>query len=164
MEEIWKDVPNYEGIYQVSNLGNVKSLNYNKTGEEKLLKQQLNTRGYYQCIFSKLGKTKTFTLHQLVAITFLNHKPDGTQKLVVDHINDNKLDNRLENLQLISQRENAYKTQGKYSSKYKGVSWFKNLNKWASKININGNLKHLGYYSCELAAHYAYQEALKSIQ
>ena len=163
MQEIWKDIPTYEGKYQVSNLGNVKSLNYNKTKIEKLLIPRINMRGYYQFILCKDGKTKTFTSHQLVAITFLNHTPDGTQKLVVDHINDNKLDNRVENLQIITQRENAYKTQGEYSSQYKGVNWFERLNKWCAKININGKSKHLGYFIDEYEAHLEYQEALKEI-
>ena len=69
----------------------------------------------------------------------------------------------LENLQLISQRENVYKTQGKYSSKYKGVSWDKEKNKWRTKIRINGKLIHLGYFNCELAASAAYQNKLKTI-
>lgn len=171
MQEIWKDIPNYEGIYQVSNFGNVKSLSrlMNKgkaifVSKEKIMSKHINKDGYYCVTLKKDKKSRTNKNHQLVAIAFLNHTPDGTLKLVVDHINDNRLDNRLENLQIITQRENVFKTQGKYSSKYKGVNWYKKYNKWRASININGKSKHLGYFTNEYDAHVAYQKALDEIK
>ena len=161
MEE-FRDVIGYEGLYQVSNLGRVKSLGNNQTRKEKILKPGVSTWGYNQVLLSKNKIIKNNLVHKLVAMAFLNHIPCG-HKIVVDHINDNKLDNRVENLQLISQRENVYKTQGKYSSKYKGVSWDKEKNKWRTKININGKLIHLGYFNCELSAALAYQNKIKEI-
>lgn len=155
--EIWKDVVDYEGSYQVSNLGRVKSLKYNR---KKILKLSLCGRGYLQVNLTKNSISKTTKVHKLVTIAFLNHIPCG-MTLVVDHINDNKLDNRVENLQIVTQRENSHKTQGKYSSKYKGV--YKSFNKWTSKIYIKGNLKHLGIFNCELSASLAYQNALATI-
>lgn len=162
MEEIFKDIPSYEGLYQVSNLGNVKSLNYNKTKKEKILKSNKNSLGYKNVGLSKNGKVKSITVHQLVAMAFLNHNPCGF-KLVIDHRNDNKLDNRLENLQVVTTRHNSHKTQGRYSSKYKGVHWHKHTKKWCCSIMINSNPTHLGYFNCELAAHLAYQNKLKEI-
>lgn len=162
MQEIWKDIPNYEGIYQVSNLGNVKSLNYNNTKKEQIMIPSLNIRGYYQIGLSKNNKKSSFPIHQLVAMAFLNHVRCG-YKLVVDHINDIKTDNRLENLQVITQRENAYKSQGKHTSKYKGVYWSKQLNKWRAAITINGKGKHLGVFLNEYDACTAYQKALDEI-
>ena len=169
MQEIWKDIPNYEEIYQVSNLGNVKSLsreNYSgkgmKISKERILKQHLDNRYYYQVKLYKDKKLKTFKVHKLVAMAFLNHTPCG-YKLVVDHINDNSLDNRIENLQVVSQRDNAFKTQGKYTSKYKGVFWNKERNKWQTNIYINGKTKHLGRFDSEYEAHLKYQEALNNI-
>jgi len=169
MIEIWKDIPNYEGIYQVSNLGNVKSLsreNYSgkgmKISKERILKQHLDNRYYYQVKLYKDKKLKTFKVHKLVAMAFLNHTPCG-YKLVVDHINDNSLDNRIENLQVVSQRHNAFKTQGKYTSQYKGVLWDKERNKWQAKIYVNGKTKYLGRFDSEYEAHLKYQEALNNM-
>lgn len=150
-KEVWKSIPNYEGLYEVSSLGIVKSLRFNK---EKILSQ--GKIRYCNVVLWKNSIGITRTAHQLVAEAFLNHTPNG-MKLVVDHINDNKLDNRVENLQIVTTRFNAYKTQGKYSSKYKGVSWDKKLNKWRAMISINGKLKHLGYFNCELLAYQAYE-------
>lgn len=160
--EIWKDIPGYEGLYQVSSLGRVKSLNYGLSKQEKVMVGWINNDGYKTVTLSFNGK-KTKKIHQLVAIAFLNHKPNGV-KNVVDHINDNKLDNRVENLQIVTQRFNVYKTQVKYSSKFKGVHWCKSANKWRSRISINGKEKHLGYFDCELAASHAYQKALKEYE
>jgi hypothetical protein len=168
MEEIFKDIPGYEGLYQVSNLGRVKSLPRkvcNHLGcymsKEKIMMFAFS-KGYFKISLLKDKKRKTYLVHQLVALTFLNHTISG-HKIVVDHINDNPLDNKLENLQLITQRENSYKTQGKWSSKYKGVGWSLEKNKWRSYIRIDGKSKHLGYFKCELAAAVAYQNKLKTL-
>lgn len=158
MEEIFKDIPGYEGLYQVSNLGNVKSLRFNK---EKLLKQETK-KGYKVFYLTNDSKTKQKSLHQLVAMAFLNHIPCG-HKLVVDHINNDKLDNRVENLQIITNRENSSKDVKNKTSKYTGVSWDKHRGRWSSKIKINGNTINLGRYKCELAAYLAYQDKLKEL-
>jgi len=160
-EEIWKDVPGYEGYYQVSNLGNVKSLKFSK---EKLLIPCFNSVGYLTVNLYKNGDIKMFQIHQLVAIAFLNHIPDGTNKIVVDHINNIPTDNRLENLQLISNRENLSKDKKNTSSKYTGVSWHKKNKKWLARIRINGNRKHLGYFINEIEASNAYQNTLKNLE
>ena len=160
--EIWKDIPGYEGLYQVSDLGRVKSLNYQNSKHEKIMVGGINGRGYRHVCLRCNGVQKTKKIHQLVAITFLNHKPCGME-LVIDHINDNILDNRLKNLQIVTNRFNVCKTQGQYSSKYKGVSWNKKMNKFQSYIGINKKRIHLGTFDCELAASYAYQKALKEL-
>jgi hypothetical protein len=170
MQEEFRDVLGYEGLYQVSNLGNVKSLarmaKHYKGGEkiiyEKILKKRIGKDRYFHVGLYKDGISKTKKVHKLVAIAFLDHKPCGMNK-VVDHINDNSFDNRLENLQLITNRENVYKTQGKYSSKYKGVNWSKSNKKWTVRIRIKNERKFLGYFDCELSAHLAYQNKLKEI-
>jgi hypothetical protein len=97
-----------------------------------------------------------------MAYTYLNHKPCG-YKYVIDHINSVKNDNRLENLRIITHRQNCLKDRtGK--SKYIGVSWDKASEKWRSRIQINGKSKNLGSYNCELKAHYVYMQELKKIQ
>ncbi len=162
MEEIWKDVQGYEGRFLISSTGKLKSIIDNK---EKLMNGCIITKGYllYSLSWKLKNKTNSYTAHQLVAQAFLGHIIGG-YKLVVDHINDNKLDNRVENLQIVTQRENAFKTQGKYSSKYKGVCWHKNRNKWKADININGKLKYLGSFDIEHEAHLAYQNALNNLE
>lgn len=95
MEEIWKDIKGYEGKYQVSNLGNVKSLNYNNTGKERILIPGKQTSGYLCVVLSKNGIHKTFTIHRLIAQTFINN----TQNLPeVNHIDEDKTNNRVDNL------------------------------------------------------------------
>ena len=161
MEEIWKDVVGYEGRYLISNTGKLKSILKNK---EKIINGIINPAGYlqYSLIWKLKNKRNRYTAHQLVAIEFLGHKPCGSI-LVVDHINDIKTDNRVENLQIVTQRFNVYKTQGHYSSQYKGVSWHKNRKKWQSNIRINGKLKYLGGFIDEHEANLTYQNALKNI-
>jgi hypothetical protein len=168
MEEIWKDIPNYEGLYQVSNFGRVKSLPrkvYNSKGfyitKERILKAGLS-RKYFCVVLSNTINFKTFKVHQLVAISFLNHTIDRKQKLVIDHINNIQTDNRVENLQIITQRKNCSK-DAKGSSKYTGVSWCKFKKKWVTRFKINGKYLHLGYFTNELDASNAYQNKLKEI-
>ena len=173
MEEIWKDVIGYEGFYQVSNQGNVKSLerfrgngNGGYIKKEQILKSQINGRGYCQVNLCKNCVGKIFRIHQLVAIYFLGHNIDG-HNIVVDHRDGNKLNNQVENLQLVTNRENSStcyrKNQVNYSSQYVGVCWEKNINKWKSNIYYNGKLKHLGYFDSEIDASNAYQNKLKEI-
>jgi hypothetical protein len=172
MEEIWKDIPEYEGLYQVSNLGRVKSLPkewiLGRNGAIQrhsgmILKQGVVKDGYLMVVLSKNIKRRGFYVHQLVAMAFLGHKPNGF-KIIVDHINDNPADNRVENLQIVTQRYNVYKTQGKYSSQYKGVYWHKERKKWLAQILIGGKRKFLGIFTDEYEAHLAYQNALKQIE
>ena len=166
-KEIWKDIPGYEGLYQVSNLGNVKSLDrevIRKDGrvyffEGKILKKNKGTKGYL-CVNLYKKSKKHFKIHKLVAMAFLNHTPCG-YKIVVDHINNINTDNRVENLQLTSNRENASKDRNNTSSKYTGVSWSKSKNKWRSYITINNKLKHLGYFKDEELAKLAYIKELE---
>ncbi len=167
--EKFRDIPDYEGIYQVSNYGRVKSLarrvdNQQYTTKERILKPCINTAGYLQVILNNNKAKRTARVHQLVAITFLSHTL-GTDK-VVDHKNNNKLDNRVENLQVTSIRLNSakeVKNTGERSSIYVGVSWHSKRNKWRARIRIQGKNVHLGYYTNELEAGQAYLIVLKQI-
>lgn len=169
--EAWKDIPDFEGYYQVSNFGNVKSLSRIILGKnntptllkEKLLKFSISTKGYYQVILNKNSNRKIFKVHSLVAICFLNHTPDGTHKVVVDHINEIKTDNRVENLRLIGHRENVSRSIKDSTSTYVGVSWSKNAKKWISQITIEGKTKYLGLFDNEKDANKKYLETLKDL-
>jgi hypothetical protein len=171
--EIFKDIPGYEGLYQVSDLGNVKSLSREvlNRGEfpaivkEKILKINIVKSGYYLVGLCKEGKVKTMSVHVLVAMAFLGHIPDGN-KIEVDHKNEIKTDNRVENLQLLSGVEHRRKPKKSRntSSKYTGVNWHKTSSKWRAEIRINGKPKNLGYYTTEYQAHYAYQSVLLTLK
>lgn len=104
MNEIWKDIDGYEGLYEISNLGRVKSLPRNGTIKDaKILKYSVNKYGYYTVYLNKNGIQKTFTLHRLVAIAFINNHDN---KKCIDHINTIKTDNSVENLRWVTVKEN----------------------------------------------------------
>lgn len=158
--EIWKTIIENED-YQVSNFGNVKSL---KNGKQIILKGGINSRGYHCVGLCKDGIQKNKTIHQLVAIHFLNHSPSGLE-LIIDHIDGNKKNNRLDNLQIVTNRFNTSKgyIYKETSSDYTGVSRHKLRNKWRARIYINSKDIHLGLFETELEASQAYQKELNNI-
>ena len=157
-EEVWKTVPGYDK-YMVSDRGEVKSLKFNK---EKILKQSSGSSSYLRVVLWKEDKGKTFRVHQLVAMTFLGHI--SSRKMVVDHIDNDSLNNHLCNLQVITSRENTSKDRRGGSSEHIGVYWNKKAKKWEAQIQINGKLKRLGHFEDEVLASDAYQKKLKEIQ
>ena len=111
-KEVWKDIKGYEKFYMVSSYGRVKSLSrtikhpYSNNGgykKGKILKQQLNTNNYYRVYLCKYGVKKRFYVHRLVISSFL---PNPLGKLEINHINENRKDNRLENLEWSTKKEN----------------------------------------------------------
>ena len=110
--EIWKDVIGYERFYQVSNLGNVKSLdrsinqinNSIRYYNGKLLNKKLESNGYYRVNLNKEGLSKNFSVHRLVAIAFIENSKNKPQ---VNHINGIKTDNFFENLEWTTISENT---------------------------------------------------------
>lgn len=111
-KEIWKDIKNYEGLYQVSNLGRVRSLNkcvkhsnhyMNLKGQ--ILKPQIDCQTSYKKIrLCKDGKYKHHSIHRLVAEAFI---PNPNNYPVINHINENRIDNRIENLEWCTQKYNC---------------------------------------------------------
>ena len=102
MNEVWKDVIGYEGLYQVSNQGNVKSINYKRTGKERVMKPSFDAYGYLVVILSKGGEQSLYKVHKLVAEAFIEN-PDNKPRIC--HINTLRADNRAENLCWASQKE-----------------------------------------------------------
>lgn len=98
--EIWKDIKGYEGLYQISSLGKVKSL---KFGKEKILKPRKNTFGYLESVLCKNGNSKSFKIHRLVAEAFI---PNPNNLPCVNHKNENKILNTVENLEWCTYKYN----------------------------------------------------------
>jgi len=159
MTEQWIDIAGYEELYQISNFGNVVSLKY---GKIKLLKGAVNNYGYRQVNLSKDKVVKSFKVHQLVATHFLGHKVNGYES-VINHIDFDRLNNVVTNLEIITARENTNKKHLKTSSGSTGVSWHKEKSKWISQIYYNGKLKFLGYFKTGIEASNAYQNELLTI-
>ena len=138
--------------YKVSDLGNLFSVRNN-------IILKLDNRGGYKRIKINIGDgIKKYGVHQLVAIAFLGHTPDG-HKIVVDHINNNKSDNRLKNLRLVTGRTNLSMRGG--TSKYVGV--YKQQNSWIAKITVDYKVEYLGSYQTEENAHRAYIKRLNEL-
>lgn len=103
LKEIWKDIPGYEGRYQVSNLGRVKSLNYKRTGTAQILKPA-NSLGYRVVNLCKHGSGKMFGIHRLVALVFI---PNPLKLSVINHKDENRANNVTSNLEWCSKSYNA---------------------------------------------------------
>ena len=96
MKEIWKDILGYEGLYQVSNFGRVKSLNYKRTGKERILKLLKHKCGYLYIGLHKDNNVKNYYIHRLVAEAFIDNPNNLPQ---VNHKDENKLNNVVSNLE-----------------------------------------------------------------
>lgn len=107
MEESWKSIIGYDGRYFISSLGRIKSFVnspfYQNNSKGTILKQHLNRKGYFMTYLSLNGKTKTFVAHRLVALHFVENISGGDQ---VNHKNGIKNDNRFENLEWVTCRQN----------------------------------------------------------
>ena len=102
--EIWRDIPNYEGLYQVSNFGNVRSLNWGNRGFTDNLYLKPHNRGYLQVELHRNGSRKMFTVHRLVAVSFVDGYRDG---LMINHKDENKTNNRATNLEWVTSSDNV---------------------------------------------------------
>lgn len=170
LNEIWKDVVDYENVYEVSNLGNVRrhlKATYHKTKAGNITSQRLNKLGYSIVCLSYKNKSQLKTVHQLVAAAFLPNFKYGD---IVNHIDGNKQNNRVDNLEKSTPSKNnqhAYQTglkpvNGKRTT-YKGVSvgykrrqrkdgsWWVGTY-YIAKITINSKKIYIGQSPSELEA------------
>lgn len=108
MEEIWKTViydgEVYEG-YEVSNMGRIRSLNYRRTGKIQVMKPTTDTNGYLQARLMRDGKQKICLVHRLVATAFIENS-DIENKTEINHIDENKKNNRADNLEWVTHKKN----------------------------------------------------------
>lgn len=118
MREVWKPIEGYEGLYEVSNFGRIKSLRRDvaipnqrlgtvgyRTYPERIKPCVKNRYGYYQVTLSKEAKSRTFRVHRLVALAFI---PNPDNKPYINHIDGNKKNNRIENLEWCTASENNW--------------------------------------------------------
>jgi len=170
--EIWVLVNDYKGYYEVSNFGDVRSVDrtiITKGGVKlrykgRILRPSTDSAGYLRVGLCKNCKQESGLIHSLVWDAFGFGKRN-LHTLEVDHVNSIKTDNRIGNLQLLSCRDNVikyHKTQ-KTTSKYPGVSWDTTRNKWKAQIYI-GKQTYIGRFNCETAAMIAYQQELFKIK
>lgn len=167
--EKWKDIPDFEGLYQVSDLGRVKSLpmlknssrNRDKTflTNEKILKQSFKDKKYLRIRLGRRLNAKNYCTHKLVALAFLNYV-SNSKKICIDHINNISTDNRLINLQIISIRENSTKDK-KSKSGFNCIYY--NKNKYHLAINYLGRKVFLGSFLNVDSANKIYNEAINLI-
>jgi hypothetical protein len=159
--EIWKDIEGYDGYYQISNLGRVKSLSRivsrvcgDYLSKDKILKTSCSN-GYFQVVISYNNKRIVNRIHRLIAINFIDNP---NKKPSVNHINSNRGDNSLNNLEWVSSLENnCHKKYNRIlTSKYKGVHYRStrfSKNNWISKITINKKYIYLGCFNTEEEAY-----------
>ena len=133
MVEVWKDIVDYEGKYQVSNMGRVKSLGNNKTKREKILKQKISNCGYHRVGLYKGKKQKWYQVHRLVAMAFVDGYEEG---LVVNHIDEDKTNNCAWNLEWVTTTyNNTYNDRHKRAgNSLKGIKRSDETKKKLSKI------------------------------
>ena len=103
MQEEWRDIKGYENMYQISNMGNVKSLNYKQTGREKIMKSLVDKDGYLFVCLCKNRKVKPFKVHRLVAQAFISN-PNNYP--CVNHKDENKQNNCVSNLEFCTVKYN----------------------------------------------------------
>ena len=169
MEEIWKDVVGYNKLYQVSNFGRVKSLSrmvWNGKAyyriPERIIKNSIDSKGYHFITLCKDGTYIQKRVHQIMAECFFNYsyKESG---LVVNHKDFNRINNILDNLEVVTHRENTNMKHIPHSSKYTGVHWNKKNKKWDTIIRFKGKIIRLGTFIKEEEASMYYENALKAI-
>lgn len=150
--EVWKDIEGYEGLYQVSNYGRVRSLNYGCTGQVRLLKPSKDKYGYLNITLCKNRKPKVCKVHRLVAIAFIsnplnlpevNHKDENKENNFVWVNDDGSIDFKKSNLEWVSTKQNInHGTRNKrVAEKLRGIFINRaDLSKRVAQYTLDGTL------------------------
>ena len=162
MEEIFIPIKGFEGLYEISNFGRIKSM-YNWHKRVKgFLSPTVMKIGYHIVSLNKDKKSNKCYVHRLIAEHFIENT-NGYK--FVDHIDGNKLNNSIENLRWCTKRQNETFRNSKkseYSSKYVGVCYDKYWNKYKASTRINNKLHNIGTYKTEEEAHEAYKNFVRN--
>lgn len=150
--ENWKDVKGFEGLYQVSDQGRIK-----RTTKNRCLKKSITVHGYERVTLSKAGEISYHYVHRLLADHFIEN-PRGHN--IVDHINIDRSDNRLDNLRWVSSSENSRNAHrcSEARSKYNGVYKNTNCSTFVARIFIDGVGIHIGSFRSEVVAGLAFDD------
>lgn len=151
MEEFWKEIEGYNGDYHISNLGRI--ISYKKKHPRVLIFKE--KYGYHQIQLTNEFGIKYHRINRLVAHHFIESIPEG---MLVNHIDMNRKNNEVSNLEIVSHRENVihgWRSRDK-SSIYTGVSKVNRKKKpWAARIQVDKKVLSLGHYKTELEAYQA---------
>lgn len=168
MGEVWKDIKGYEGLYQVSDLGRVKSFcrrlkNGHSVRRELILTPRVvGSKGlyYYDVVLHRSGYKKSFKVHRLVGVHFKDN-PHGYR--LINHLDEDTFNNKATNIEWSSSRENVtYSIKKIKSSRFTGVYKESRSGKWHAQITVDGKVKFLGLFDSEQNAGDSYQNALRS--
>jgi hypothetical protein len=159
-DEIWKDVVGYEGLYQVSSFGNVKSLKRKGVVEDKILTPYKTRAGYFRASLCKDVETQGYLVSRLVGFAFLEPPTDGCD--TIDHKNRIKTDNRVENLRWANRFTQSQNRDRVLNAKHFCIFYDKNpqlVSHWGVQWRYDGeNIKSKHFMSKELAE--AFSETL----
>ena len=136
-KEVWKPVPGYEGLYQVSDKGRVRSLHYKHSNSTRILKSSIHTLGYQRLALVKDGSVKFYYVHSLVWEAFNGPVPEGMQ---INHNDEVKTNNNLENLSLVTCKENI--NWGTRNERMINNRTGERSPKWVVKLSKNDEILH----------------------
>jgi hypothetical protein len=136
MQEIWKEIKGYEGYFEVSNLGNFRSkdriIKYKRSGTRlypgKSLKTETIIEGYQRIVLMKEARRRRYMCHRIVAQEFI---PNPDNKPFINHINGNKQDNRVENLEWVTQSENELHSHNILGNTMKGKTFSRKVYRYS---------------------------------
>ena len=153
IKEIWKDVPGFEKLYQVSSYGRLKSFARYKNSKQKerILKIRICNHGYSRLALHRKGKTKYMFAHRMVMLVFV-----GPSDLQVNHKDENPLNNHIDNLEYVNASQNRIYSLNKKATSSKFVGVVKTNGMWVARVTHEGKRFFIGKFKKEIDAHHAY--------
>jgi hypothetical protein len=162
--EIFINLPNYGGFYQVSTLGNITFKNWFYDYEAKELRPFTDKNGFKYVRLCMSKRREEVFVHHLVAQVFLNNGSNCFGKDTIDHIDGDKTNNSVENLQIITEIQKESKKLKQVvkpvKKKHIGVTWLRIKQKWMVEAIVNGERTHIGFYKTQQQAIDAYNTAV----